>query len=64
MRGGQAPKSVAIDKSGAVYEGDLDGNGKYNGHGKLSDADGNVYTGEVTGGEGGEGRIIRKFIKQ
>ena len=32
--------------------------------GVVVDADGNVYTGEVTGGEGGEGRIIRKFIKQ
>ena len=32
--------------------------------GIVVDADGNIYTGEVTGGEGGEGRIIRKFIKQ
>ena len=32
--------------------------------GIVVDADGNVYTGEVTGGEGGEGHIIRKFIKQ
>ena len=32
--------------------------------GVVVDADGNVYTGEVTGGEGGEGRIMRKFIKQ
>ena len=32
--------------------------------GVVVDAQGNVYTGEVTGGEGGEGRIIRKFIKQ
>ena len=32
--------------------------------GVVVDADGNVYTGEVTGGEGGEGSIIRKFIKQ
>ena len=32
--------------------------------GVVVDLDGNVYTGEVTGGEGGEGRIIRKFIKQ
>jgi sugar lactone lactonase YvrE len=28
------------------------------------DAAGNVYTGEVTGGEGGDGRIMRKFTKQ
>ena len=32
--------------------------------GIVVDADGNVYTGEVTGGEGGEGHIIRKFIQQ
>lgn len=32
--------------------------------GVVVDLDGNVYTGEVTGGESGEGRIIRKFIKQ
>ena len=32
--------------------------------GVVVDQDGNVYTGEVTGGQGGEGRIIRKFIKQ
>jgi DNA-binding beta-propeller fold protein YncE len=32
--------------------------------GVVVDADGNVYTGEVTGGEGGEGSIMRKFIKQ
>lgn len=32
--------------------------------GVVVDAEGNVYTGEVTGGEGGEGSIIRKFIKQ
>ncbi|MCS5629336.1 MAG: peptidyl-alpha-hydroxyglycine alpha-amidating lyase family protein [Pirellulaceae bacterium] len=32
--------------------------------GIVVDAEGNVYTGEVTGGQGGEGRIIRKFIKQ
>jgi len=32
--------------------------------GVVVDADGNVYTGEVTGGDGGEGRIIRKFIRQ
>ncbi len=32
--------------------------------GVVVDAEGNVYTGEVTGGQGGEGRIIRKFIKQ
>jgi DNA-binding beta-propeller fold protein YncE len=32
--------------------------------GIVVDAEGNVYTGEVTGGEGGEGRIMRKFIKQ
>jgi hypothetical protein len=30
----------------------------------VVDAAGNVYTGEVTGGEGGEGSIMRKFIKQ
>jgi sugar lactone lactonase YvrE len=32
--------------------------------GVVVDMDGNVYTGEVTGGDSGEGRIIRKFIKQ
>ncbi|MBL4819410.1 MAG: 6-bladed beta-propeller [Gammaproteobacteria bacterium] len=32
--------------------------------GVVVDAQGNVYTGEVTGGEGGDGKIIRKFIKQ
>ncbi len=32
--------------------------------GIVVDADGNVYTGEVTGGEGGDGMIIRKFIRQ
>lgn len=32
--------------------------------GVVVDADGNVYTGEVTGGEGGDGMIIRKFIRQ
>ena len=32
--------------------------------GVVVDAQGNVYTGEVTGGEGGEGSIMRKFIKQ
>ena len=32
--------------------------------GIVVDAEGNVYTGEVTGGEGGDGSIIRKFIKQ
>lgn len=32
--------------------------------GVVVDLEGNVYTGEVTGGEGGEGRIMRKFIKQ
>ncbi len=32
--------------------------------GVVVDAQGNVYTGEVTGGEGGDGMIMRKFIKQ
>ena len=32
--------------------------------GVVVDAEGNVYTGEVTGGEGGDGMIIRKFIRQ
>jgi len=32
--------------------------------GVVVDADGNVYTGEVTGGEGGDGMIMRKFIRQ
>ena len=32
--------------------------------GVVVDAAGNVYTGEVTGGEGGPGSIVRKFIKQ
>ena len=32
--------------------------------GVVVDMDGNVYTGEVTGGQGGDGYIIRKFIKQ
>ena len=32
--------------------------------GIVVDAAGNVYTGEVTGGEGGAGSIVRKFIKQ
>ncbi len=32
--------------------------------GVVVDAAGNVYTGEVTGGEGGPGSIMRKFIKQ
>lgn len=32
--------------------------------GIVVDAEGNVYTGEVTGGESGDGMIIRKFIKQ
>ena len=32
--------------------------------GVVVDADGNVYTGEVTGGEGGEGSTMRKFIRQ
>ena len=32
--------------------------------GVVVDAEGNVYTGEVTGGEGGDGMIMRKFIKQ
>lgn len=32
--------------------------------GVVVDDAGNVYTGEVTGGEGGDGMIIRKFIKQ
>ncbi len=32
--------------------------------GVVVDAQGNVYTGEVTGGEGGDGSIVRKFIKQ
>ncbi len=32
--------------------------------GVVVDAEGNVYTGEVTGGEGGDGMIVRKFIKQ
>lgn len=32
--------------------------------GIVVDAEGNVYTGEVTGGDGGPGRIMRKFIKQ
>lgn len=32
--------------------------------GVVVDAEGNVYVGEVTGGEDSEGRIIRKFVKQ
>ena len=32
--------------------------------GIVVDADGNVYTGEVTGGEGGDGMIIRKFVRR
>lgn len=32
--------------------------------GVVVDADGNVYVGEVTGGELSEGRIARKFVKQ
>lgn len=32
--------------------------------GVVVDAEGNVYTGEVTGGEGGEGSIVRKFVRQ
>ena len=32
--------------------------------GVVVDAEGNVYTGEVTGGEGGDGMIIRKFVRQ
>ena len=32
--------------------------------GIVVDAQGNVYTGEVTGGEGGEGKIMRKFTTQ
>ncbi|MDX1490729.1 MAG: peptidyl-alpha-hydroxyglycine alpha-amidating lyase family protein [Pseudohongiellaceae bacterium] len=32
--------------------------------GVTLDALGNVYTGEVTGGEGGDGHIMRKFSKQ
>lgn len=32
--------------------------------GIVVDAAGNVYTGEVTGGDGGDGMIIRKFIRQ
>ncbi len=32
--------------------------------GVVVDAEGNVYTGEVTDGEGGDGMIIRKFIRQ
>ncbi len=32
--------------------------------GVVVDAEGNVYTGEVTGGEGGDGMIIRKFVRR
>ena len=32
--------------------------------GVVVDFDGNVYTSEVTGGQGGEGSIIRKFVKR
>lgn len=32
--------------------------------GVAVDAEGNVFTGEVTGGQGGDGMIIRKFIRQ
>lgn len=32
--------------------------------GVVVDDEGNVYTGEVTGGEGGDGMVIRKFVKQ
>ena len=32
--------------------------------GVVVDFDGNVYTSEVTGGRGGEGSIIRKFVKR
>lgn len=32
--------------------------------GVVVDAEGNVFTGEVTGGQGGDGMIIRKFIRQ
>ena len=32
--------------------------------GVVVDDDGNVYISEVTGGQGGEGQIIRKFIRQ
>lgn len=32
--------------------------------GVVTDAAGNLYTGEVTGGEGGPGSILRKFVKQ
>ena len=32
--------------------------------GVVVDLDGNVYTSEVTGGQGGNGKIIRKFVKK
>ena len=32
--------------------------------GVVVDLDGNVYTSEVTGGQGGNGQIIRKFVKK
>ncbi|MBQ14842.1 MAG: peptidyl-alpha-hydroxyglycine alpha-amidating lyase family protein [Gammaproteobacteria bacterium] len=57
------------DKRGVTYGSAEDGTvmGFISGsepEGVTVDAQGNVYTGEVTGGEGGDGSIMRKFIKQ
>lgn len=57
------------DKRGVTYGSAEDGTvmGFISGsepEGVVVDAEGNVYTGEVTGGEGGPGMIMRKFIKQ
>ncbi len=57
------------DKLGVTYGSADDGTvmgfiGGTAPEGVVVDADGNVYVGEVTGGENSEGRIIKKFIKQ
>lgn len=57
------------DKLGVTYGSADDGTvmgfiGGTAPEGVVVDADGNVYVGEVTGGENSEGRIIKKFIRQ
>jgi len=57
------------DKLGVTYGSAEDGTvmgfiGGTAPEGVVVDAEGNVYVGEVTGGEGAPGRIIKKFIRQ
>ncbi|GAB5499568.1 MAG: peptidyl-alpha-hydroxyglycine alpha-amidating lyase family protein [Pseudohongiellaceae bacterium] len=57
------------DKLGVTYGSADDGTvmgfiGGTAPEGVVVDAEGNVYVGEVTGGENSEGRIIKKFLRQ